>query len=682
MVKIKYFKTVFFLFFLFSLTAIGNEIYVSPDGSDSGQGTISSPYRTISYAVEQAQSGDTVIVREGEYNEAVRIRVPITLKNYPGEHVKIYTGINDENIDTTLTIDVDADGTIIDGLEITGGYYYGIALFTKWDWGEEDRSGATDVTIKNCNIHHTGRDCIKLTPECDRVTIENCEIHHSGARYDENSEGIDNVNCDYMVVKDCYIHDTGSTGVYVKGGGTNAVIERNIVENCGELGVAIGFDTSPEYFDTDTNPERYEAIDSVVRNCLIINTHYAGIAFYAAKNCAAYNNTLINTANADQSEIYFGVSLQDWEADPNPNDGIGYRPPNTGITVENNIVYRNNSATTPAVYIRTFYHEGDVGRVNGYKDGEMPDMDYNCYYHTNSTPAFYDLRPNSTMEDANLSQWQSHINNESHSFVQNPVLTEEYKLGDGSPCIGAGDSNVPVTDDLDGNTRTSPYDMGCYKTNSGSNEEEGTAYYFTHIAHRNYTTYLLAYNPSEEIAQFTLKVADSNGYVRVTQDFSIQPFSTKKIKISDFANGEGMSAKVYLKSGNAIFKGVYFNTDNGMAEFLLESSLHNKLAYTFPSYNNSITWNGIVIFNGSLQTVTVTIKAYKDGNEVGSSQMSLAPFTKTAQVVGSEGGMFPDLGIDGFDFITVETGSPSISGLNISGEGQEKLVFTPAITLP
>ena len=664
---------------LFSVSLFAKEIYVSPSGSNSGDGTINSPYRTISYALEQTQGGDTVILRQGEYNEAVRIRVPITLKSYPGEHVKIYTGIDNENIDTTLTIDVDADGTVIDGLEITGGYYYGIALFTKWDWGEEDRSGATDITIKNCNIHHTGRDCIKITPECDRVIIENCEIHHSGARYGENAEGIDNVNADYMVVKDCYIHDTGSTGVYVKGGGTNAVIERNIVENCGELGVAIGFDTSPEYFDTDTNPERYEAISCVVRNCLIINTQYAGIGFYAAKNCAAYNNTLVNTANSEQSEIYFGVSLQDWEPDPDPNDGIGYRPPNTGITVKNNIVYRDNLSTTPAVYIRTFYHDGDVGRVNGYKEGEMPNMDYNCYYHLNSSPAFYDLRPDSTMENASFSEWQSHINNESHSFVQNPVLTDDYKLGEGSPCIGSGDSSVPVSDDLEGNTRNSPYDIGCYQTNS---EEEGTVYYFTHIAHRNYTTYLIAYNPSEENVKFTLKIADNDGNVKITQDFTLQPFNIKKIKVSEFADGEGMSAKVYLKSGNAIFKGVYLNTDNGMAEFLLESSLHHKLAYTFPSYNTSITWNGIVIFNGCAETINVNIKAYKNGNEVGNTGLSLAPFTKIAQVVGSEGGLFPELGIDGFDFIIVETNSDSISGLNISGEGQEKLVFTPAIALP
>ena len=67
---------------------------------------------------------------------------------------------------------------------------------------------------------------------------------------------------------------------------------------------------------------------------------------------------------------------------------------------------------------------------------------------------------------------------------------------------------------------------------------------------------------------------------------------------------------------------------------------------------------------------------------MGNIQLSIAPFTKIAEVVGSEGGLFPDLGIDGFDFITVETNSKSISGLNISGEGQEKLVFTPAIPLP
>ena len=670
------------LFFILSFSVLARDLYVSPSGNNSGEGTISSPYRTISYALEQSQAGDTIILREGEYNEAIRIRNQrITIKNYQGEHVLVYTPINDENIDTTIIIDVDADGTVIDGLEITGGYYYGIMLFTKWDWGEEDRTGATDITIKNCNIHHTGRDCIKITPQCDRVTIENCEIHHSGARYGENAEGIDNVNSDYMVVRNCYIHDTGSTGVYVKGGGTNAIIEKNIIENCGEIGVAIGFDTSPEYFDIEINPDRYEAIDSIVRNCLIINTELAGIAFYAAKNCGAYNNTLINTANSGHSEIYFGITLQDWEPDSDPNDGIGYRPPNTGITVKNNIVYRDNSSTTPAVSIRTFYHEGDVGRVNGYKEDEMPEMDNNCYFHKNSSIYFSDSRPGNEMENATFTQWQQHIDGENNSLVKDPLFAEGYKLQSESPCIGKGDSNVPVDDDLDGNRRNIPFDLGCYQTNSGENNENGTVYYFPHIAHRNYTTYLIAYNPGEESANFTLKVADENGFERTTQSFTIQRFETIKIKVSDFADGNGMSAKVYLNSGKAIFKAVYFNTDNGMAEFLLENSLHSQLAYTFPSYNNSITWNGIVIFNGSEETVSVSISAFKDGNQVGTANITLLPFCKIAEVVGEEGGLFPDLGIDGFDFIVVSSDSQCLCGLNISGEYQDKLVFTPAIPL-
>ncbi|GEM_PF-1010594 len=670
---------IWIIILMLSTFAFATDYYVSTTGNDNNNGTLSSPFRTISKAVSEASEGDTVYVREGTYSEAVRIRRRLTLKTYNNEHVLIECPINDENIDTTLTIDVDADGTIIDGFEITGGYYYGIMLFTKWDWGEADRSGATNITIKNCNIHHTGRDCIKITPECDNMTIENCEIHHSGTRYDGNAEGIDNVNSDNMVVRNCHIHDIATNGVYVKGGGTNAVIEKNIIENCGEGGVCIGFDTSPEYFDTNTNPDRYEAINSVVKNCLIVNTKYEGIGFYAAKNCGAYNNTLVNVAKNDHSAIYFGVALQDWEADSDPNDGIGYRPPSTNVEVKNNIVYQSSSISTPAVFIRTFYHEGDVGRVNGY-DG-MPKMDYNCYYFSGNTPTFTDRRPGHEIENATLSQWQLHINGENHSFVSDPKLDENYKPQSGSPCIDAGDSSVPVDEDIDSNPRSAPYDIGCYETNGSGggddNNDNNKVYYFGHIAHRNYTTYLIAYNTGSNKANFTVKLANTMGGIIEVHTYNVEAKSMLQIEVS--ANEDAKTGKIFLNSGKAIFKAVYFNTDGGMAEFILGNTLHKNLYFTFPSYNQNITWNGIAVFNGSDREVAVTVRAYKNGQEVAQQNFSIRSFAKLVDVIGMEDGIFPDLGLDGFDMVKVECSSESLCGLNISGDGQEKLVFTPAI---
>ena len=49
----------------FSLRA--NEIYVAPTGDDANDGSISSPYKTIRKAIEAAQPGTSIFLREGTY---------------------------------------------------------------------------------------------------------------------------------------------------------------------------------------------------------------------------------------------------------------------------------------------------------------------------------------------------------------------------------------------------------------------------------------------------------------------------------------------------------------------------------------------------------------------------------------------------------------------------------------
>ena len=44
------------------------EYHVSPSGSDAGEGTQASPFRTITYAAQVALPGDTVTAHNGVYN--------------------------------------------------------------------------------------------------------------------------------------------------------------------------------------------------------------------------------------------------------------------------------------------------------------------------------------------------------------------------------------------------------------------------------------------------------------------------------------------------------------------------------------------------------------------------------------------------------------------------------------
>jgi hypothetical protein len=334
------------------------------------------------------------------------------------------------------------DGSRLQRVEVIGGYYYGIKLETKWDWGDpNDRSGASNILLEDVKVHDTGRDAIKITPGCDDVTIRRAEIFNTGIRDSSNAEGIDNVNGDRMIVQDSYLHDIATNGIYFKGGSTDTRIERNRIERTGGAGILVGFDTSPEFFDLTVNPQYYESIRGVVRNNIIRNTQGSGIGLYAAKDAQIWNNTLIDTAQAYHSPIYFGVTYQDWD----PHAG---RPPSVNPILRNNLVYQSSNLPTECVFIR---YSNDLGGLSALAG--MPAMDYNLYFHSGSNCQFTDQRPTSPLDHGTFSQWQSHISGENHSLTSAPQLTTDGHLQAGSPAIEAGVCAGAPSNDFDGDQR-------------------------------------------------------------------------------------------------------------------------------------------------------------------------------------------------------------------------------------
>jgi len=425
-------------------------LYVSTAGSDaSGDGSFGNPFRTIGHALTLAVAGDEIVLRgapaltNNVYAESIRIQQPnITIRSQTGEWAVIQCPVNDANIGQCVRFDVDSDGSRLQRVEVIGGYYYGIKLETKWDWGDpNDRSGASNILLEEVKVHDTGRDAIKITPGCDDVTIRRAEIFNTGIRDNTNAEGIDNVNGDRMIVQDGYLHDIATNGIYFKGGSTDSMVERNRIERVGGAGVLMGFDTSPEFFDLTVNPSYYESIRGVVRNNIIRDTQGAGIGLYAAKDAQIWNNTLMDTARAYHSPIYFGITYQDWD----PQAG---RPPSINPIIRNNLVYQSSGLPTECVFIR---YSNDLGGLSALAG--MPDMDYNLYFHAGGSCLFTDQRPSSPLDHGMFSQWQAHIGGESHSQTSAPQLTTDGHLSAGSPAIDAGVCTGAPTDDFGGEHR-------------------------------------------------------------------------------------------------------------------------------------------------------------------------------------------------------------------------------------
>ncbi|MBF0303007.1 MAG: right-handed parallel beta-helix repeat-containing protein [Desulfamplus sp.] len=425
-----------FILIVWAIAADSAELIVSPDGNDSsGNGTMQSPFRTIQHVLDNvAQSGDTITLRTGTYNEQIRVRhSSITIRSKYDEWAKISNPPNLDPYDSIITVlfDVESQGSKLQRVEVTGGFY-GIAFFSQWDWDETplDNDTTTSIIIEDCKIHDTGRDAIKLPAGSDDITIRRCEIYNSGVGYppgtpddEKNAEGIDVVNSDRILVQDCYIHDIATTGIYMKGGSMDGVIERTRIENCGGIGIAVGFDTSPEFFDLSINPDYYENIRGIVRNCFVSNTQYAGIALYGSKDVLVFNNTIVNTAKSAHSPIYFGLTYQDW-------DDIARRPANVNPVIKNNIVMQTELIDAPCVSIR--YSE-DLGGMSALKGSAT--INNNCYYRVSGSCIFEDNRPDSLLENATLAQWKTHIQGESQSVEIDPKSYGGCNLASGAPCI-------------------------------------------------------------------------------------------------------------------------------------------------------------------------------------------------------------------------------------------------------
>ena len=72
----------FFLHLPASFAATSTTFYVSQSGSDSaGNGSLSSPFATITHAVSAASAGDKIVVFPGTYNEMVVITKTLTLES-------------------------------------------------------------------------------------------------------------------------------------------------------------------------------------------------------------------------------------------------------------------------------------------------------------------------------------------------------------------------------------------------------------------------------------------------------------------------------------------------------------------------------------------------------------------------------------------------------------------------
>ncbi|MBZ0136835.1 MAG: right-handed parallel beta-helix repeat-containing protein [Planctomycetes bacterium] len=404
------------------------DIHVATSGNDTtGNGSIATPYATLSRAHQAASAGDKIIFRAGTYaGDFYVTKNNLTFESYPGEWARISVANNVSGVDNALYIGTAANCTVR-RLELEGGYYYAIKIDTG------------PCLVEDCVIHGSGRDCVKI-PGVDNVTIRRCEIYDSGLRDPSNAEGIDNVNGDFMLVQDCYIHDIATNGVYPKGGSIGSIIERCLIRNCGQKGISMAQSSGLQFYDTTANPEYYSCRDCIARNNIIENCEGSGIDLESALRAKVYNNTMINVAKSQQGGIRIASANK---------GGAAGTVKCKDCEIRNNIIVLGSASPRPMLFMGNASHEGTLTMSN------------NRYYKTGGT-AVYWWEPTSYSLD--LAGWKTTSGTDSNSTEGDPQVGANWHLNGGSPCIDQATTIAGFNDDYDGNTRSGAWDIGADET--------------------------------------------------------------------------------------------------------------------------------------------------------------------------------------------------------------------------
>lgn len=417
-------------FFAFALPAHSATYYVATNGSDGAAGTSSAPWRNINYAVPQLRSGDTLILRDGTYNEYVdldqlaKADPAITIKAENSRKAIINSG-NDNSIGIGAWQPV--QGIRLVGLKVISGKM-GICFYR----------GGLGMDVIDCEVSGS-IEGIRI-PDGSNLTIQDCYIHDNNQGVllgVKDSSGVSNILIERVVsANNAYSGQTGNTdGFAVEGMCTNLVIRDCVSYGAGDS----GFDLKPN--------------DVLIERVLTYNNAGMGIKLWGNNvkvvNAIVYGNKIDGIATAGTGLQFHNCTIAN-----NASNGIRLETTSAGtVTLRNNIIYNN-----------PVYTYGS----------QMWNDDYNCYY---STSGSYVVRTSGTAyTPSQINAGNSPVG--SHSIAKDPAFvgasSANFRLSSTSPCIGAGVASSLAAVDYYGTNRNNPPDMGAIAA-SGSTTVVPTA---------------------------------------------------------------------------------------------------------------------------------------------------------------------------------------------------------------
>ncbi|MCM3783740.1 right-handed parallel beta-helix repeat-containing protein [Neobacillus mesonae] len=462
----------------------GADYYISTNGNDQNQGTIDSPWRTLQHAADQIPPGSTVYVREGVYNEKLKItrggseaEGPIVFTSYPQE-----------------TAVIDGEGLPVDGLEglveIDNTSYVSIRQFEIRNYttaknGEVPAGIYIHGTGKSISLQQNRIHNIANTSKPEGEELSGRDAHGIAVygTSDRAEESIQNLTIDGNELYDLVLGSSESLAV--NGNVDTFAITNNTIHDSDNIGIdLIGFE----------GIAGSEAVDQARNGIVRGNTVYR----ISSNNNPSYGTVLPNDSNLaggiyidggrnsiiEQNRVYdndIGIELASEHAGHETSE----------ITVRNNLIYHNRltgiamggydedrgGTTASSVVFNTLYENDLLGNANGqlylqasltgntitnniivasesgvliyneYMSNKDNVMDHNVYYaEAGKENAEWVWKNN---QYTGFASYQTESSNDSSSSFFDPMFVdadqEDFRLKSGSPAEGAGWSEDRMT---------------------------------------------------------------------------------------------------------------------------------------------------------------------------------------------------------------------------------------------
>lgn len=412
--------------------------YVAPDGDDAtGDGSLGTPWRTLTFATAQLGPGDILNVREGVYAEAPALNEmtaangtaerPITVRAHDGEEavivppngagwVELLQLQRDHWRFEWLVFDGQGDGRVWRGIELVGANHCTLSSCTVRDINAEAQSigiyvrstadlTASGNTIKGCGAHDVGAEGIYI------YTNRASELG-----------GRDPLAVDGNQIIGCKAYRCGYDGIQVRGNHPTVKPTDTRVQGCESYanGTASG----------DIGGMQIHGTGTVVDGCYIHdNLGYYGGIYGGGDNVTIKNCRICNNAGS----LAFNVA------------GITAHR-GTNWLICHNTVHDNNQAEVASKGIRLFDTDG-CEVLNNIVWGE----DSQCSLSGTNT--------NHTISDNDFWGWADTPG--TNRANDDPLLSDEDRMTAESPCRGAGVYLADVQTDIDGHERGDRPDLGC-----------------------------------------------------------------------------------------------------------------------------------------------------------------------------------------------------------------------------